>query len=1211
MEIRILGLLEVTAAGHGVPLPATKVRALLAMLVLNAGTVVPVDRLVDALWGEEATASSTSSLRLHVSHLRRALGTSAVVTRSPGYLLAVDPSSIDACRFERMAREGRRALDVGDVAGAVATLGEALALWRGPALADFRYAEFAQSEAARLEELRLVATEDLADAQLASGRHAEAASRLQVLVDQHPLRERLWGSLMLALYRCGRQAEALRAYQALRQVLGRELAIEPSRSLQRLEEAILLQSPDLDLDLEAVAGSGSGGARGVPLPSRLTAEGQRAVFVGREDQLALLGAALDEVRASGQRRVVLIGGEPGIGKTTLVSEFARAAHDGGAIVLYGRCDEGVGIPYQPWAAALAHLLDHAPSGRVRTAAAAQSADLARLGPDVAALVGAATANGGSAAAGPVASAGADPETARRSLFGAVLRLLEAASHEQPIVLVLDDLQWADVPSLALLRHVVGSDRSVPVVVAGTFRDSEVGAKTSLADVLASLRRESGVTRVGLWGLNDAELLALLEAGTGGAFEGDVFTLRDALARETNGNPFFAGELLRHAVETGLICRDPAGHWVVTGNLREQALPASLREVVGQRVARLGDEAVRALSAAAVIGRDFDLPVVAVASGTDDETLLDLLDAAVAARLVVNVAGERFSFVHALVQHALYDSLNPARRARAHRRAADAIEALCGPGGARMRAGELASHHIRAESAGDREKALHYAALAGDHALAQLAPDEALRWYRQALDLLDEVGQVGLGGATSATSVDDGRLRARLLVGLGDAQRQTGDAAFRPTLHEAVRLAQSNGDTDTVVAAVLADNRGTMTRTGLLDLERVAMIEAALAAIPEGDSPLRARLLSLLALELIGDQDHARRRSVADEALAMARRLDDPATQLEVLIRRHQSIRTPDTLAERLANTAEALELAAVSRDPLMRFWAAQTRLMSVADAGDLATFVRCQDQVSTLAAAIDQPTPKWIATFSRCARLLLAGDTAGAEAAAADTLRLGTESGQPDVATIHAAQLLVIRWQQGRQAELMESFATKAAALPQLPALRAALARMYADIGLPDEARELLKAEHAAGFPHPRDYLELSYLASLAETAAELGERDIARSLYDSVARWPGQVVFVQFVFLGATDHYLGLLATVLGRFDDAEAHLARAEEIHARLEAPFLLARTHLAYGAMLRARDGQGRAAVGEACSRFETARKLADAYGCAHVSQRARMYLDGSAE
>ena len=256
MEFRILGPLEVSDGDRLLRLSGVKQKALLALLLLHANEVVSVDRLIDELWGEEPPEKAANALQARVSQLRKALGRSgseALVTRAPGYLLEVGPGDLDVERFVRLAGDGRRALAQGDAAGAAATLGAALALWRGPALADFAYEPFAQGEIARLEEARLAALEERLEADLALGRHGELGGELESLITAHPLRERLRGQLMLALYRSGRQAEALEAYQETRRVLVEELGIEPSPPLRELHAAILNQDAALELRIEAPA----------------------------------------------------------------------------------------------------------------------------------------------------------------------------------------------------------------------------------------------------------------------------------------------------------------------------------------------------------------------------------------------------------------------------------------------------------------------------------------------------------------------------------------------------------------------------------------------------------------------------------------------------------------------------------------------------------------------------------------------------------------------------------------------------------------------------------------------------------------------------------------------------------------------------------------------------------------------------------------------
>jgi predicted ATPase/DNA-binding SARP family transcriptional activator len=310
MEFAILGPLEVRDGAAPVRVPGAKERALLADLLVNAGRVVPADRLVEDLWGEQPPGNPANTLQGRVSALRRALGPGGgLVTRPPGYLLEAGPEQVDAGRFERLVAEAAAAA-AADGPRAAGLLEEALGLWRGPALAEFADQPWAQAEAARLEELRLAATEALVDLRLAAGGHAGLVGELEGLVAAHPTRERLRGQLMVALYRSGRQADALGAYTEAREVLAEELGIDPSPELQRFHHQILLQDPALEA---------ADPHRDQPrhnLPERLTS------LVGREGELR------DVAKLVGEHRLVTVTGPGGAGKTTVTVELARRLHDG-------------------------------------------------------------------------------------------------------------------------------------------------------------------------------------------------------------------------------------------------------------------------------------------------------------------------------------------------------------------------------------------------------------------------------------------------------------------------------------------------------------------------------------------------------------------------------------------------------------------------------------------------------------------------------------------------------------------------------------------------------------------------------------------------------------------------------------------------------------------------------------------------------------------
>ncbi|MDQ3944880.1 MAG: AAA family ATPase, partial [Actinomycetota bacterium] len=385
-QFAFLGPLEVSIAGRPVNLGGSTPRTLLAMLLLRLGEVVATDALIEGLWGDRVPPSAINSLHSHLSRLRRVLGGGReagagfrVVRHGAGYVLEGDPERVDARRFERLVEDGRRALAAGDTASAAGLLRQALGLWRGPALADFPDAAFVQAEAVRLDELRLAVTEELVDVELGLGNHAALVPQLEALVAAHPLRERFWGQLMVSLYRAGRQADALRAYQRVRDVLVDELGIEPGPTLRHLEDQILRQAPELEAPDGAGRPSLVPPAAATPMAPALPAPVTRDAFVGREGELARLDEALAEA-IGGEGRLVLVEGEAGLGKTALVERFAARARAGGAAVCFGRAWEDEGAPpFWPWVEAVRARLEQSGEPGDPTAV-----DLVQLLPEAAA-----------------------------------------------------------------------------------------------------------------------------------------------------------------------------------------------------------------------------------------------------------------------------------------------------------------------------------------------------------------------------------------------------------------------------------------------------------------------------------------------------------------------------------------------------------------------------------------------------------------------------------------------------------------------------------------------------------------------------------------------------------------------------------------------------------------------------------------------------------
>ena len=475
--------------------------------------------------------------------------------------------------------------------------------------------------------------------------------------------------------------------------------------------------------------------------------------------------------------------------------------------------------------------------------------------------------------------------------------LAAMSSPAGVLLVLDDLHW-EKPTLLLLRHLVRSPESMRLFVIGTYRDTDLDRTHPLAEMLADLRRESGVERLALSGLDVSGVNELLANVSGERMDDRAADLAQLLWSETEGNPFFVQEILRNLVESGrIVQRD--GVWTTDLEVAELGVPEGVREVVGRRLIRLSESANAVLALASIVGASFDVDVLAAVSDLDEDAVLDALDTATAASLLRESSSGAYEFTHALVRSTLYDELSATRRARRHRQVAEAYERR---GDADM---ATLAYHFRWAGVVDA-RAVDYAAAAGEQALGQLAFDQAVTFFAQALEAADDVES----GAER---------RCALLISLGTAQRLAAVPAFRETLLRAARLAQELGDAEKLAQAALANSRGFQSITGSLDEERVEILEAALDALGRGDSPVRARLLSVLGMELIYSDAELRRVELADESVAMARRLRDDVCLLEVWNNAQGTTLTSERVPELLRQGSELLELAERVGDPAELF----------------------------------------------------------------------------------------------------------------------------------------------------------------------------------------------------------------------------------------------------------------------------------------------------
>ncbi|MGH9223784.1 MAG: ATP-binding protein, partial [Acidimicrobiales bacterium] len=666
------------------------------------------------------------------------------------------------------------------------------------------------------------------------------------------------GQLMLALYRSGRQAEALRAYQDMRARLGGEMGLEPSPALRQLEQDILLQRPAADwrpstILALALAGTEAGGAP-PPLPPSL-GRARRFPFVGRQRELALLHDRWNAVAEDGQLRAVILSGEPGAGKTRLAAEFATEVHGAGAHVLFGAADEGPLMPYQPLAEAIGRYLDQLPPPDVESIRATHGGALTRIVPEFA--VGAC-----------LPPPGDEDETERYRLFSAAGSFLARQSAVAPLLLVVDDLQWADEASLSLLRHVLRRGEVRAMIVA-TYRDTDIRADHPLHAWLADVQRNESVVLVRLGGLDAHEIGLLISTVSESLGDGSGREAAEVLERRTKGNAFFVCELL------------------ADGYRPDGGVPQTVRAAVVQRLAHLSDDVSRSLTVAAVLGREFDVRVVEQVAGMAAEPILLATEEAARAGIIDEQAGSEgtYQFAHGLFREVLYDALSGWRRRRLHAEVARCLEAMPAPQPTtRRRVAELAYHFVEAGEAGDLAKAVGYAATAAEDALASLAYEEAARYYRMAL-------------STGRADSRDGDL----LLGLAQAESGRGDVdAALAGVVAAADLARRSVAVEPLAEAALT--LAQIRRSVKGDAVRDALLREAFAVLPESDSGLRVRLL-------VARQHTKEGGDWSLQAVAMARRLGDPRVLAVALEGRLAALDRQEDGPERLRLSAELTQIS--------------------------------------------------------------------------------------------------------------------------------------------------------------------------------------------------------------------------------------------------------------------------------------------------------------
>jgi DNA-binding SARP family transcriptional activator/tetratricopeptide (TPR) repeat protein len=1080
-SVRLLGPVQLLGArGEVMDVPSAAQRRLLGVLAIHASTPVRTEYLCGVL------GVTAGALRTSVSRLRRLVGDGSLRTTVSGYRLDATVDAALACA-ELQAADGDPA-----------RIARALERWVGDALEEFCDEAWAVGEAVRLNVIRATAVEDLGEALLVARRPDDVLAVLEPHIVKHPHRDRPRGLIIRALAASGRRTEALRAFQRYRDELAETVGTEPSAELQDIDRRVAtgwdgMQDRPSGAGATSVAHSAPHAAP--PLHEVLAAV---PASVGRRQELQILAAAADDARQRGARAVVVSGGS-GIGKTTLLATFARELS--GWDLFYGRCDEHVVVPFHPFQAVVARLVDTLPGPVLLAHTAAHGGDLLRLLPHVAARVGL-----------PVPADGDDP-TARHRLFDAVLDVIRRAADIAPLVLVLDDLHWAEPAALDLLRYLFEHMGDTPVLFVLGSRNSD-----PLTPAL------SGTTRIELDGLDLDELAALVHERLPDTVGRDVGPIVAWLHTETAGHPLFAEHLLRHWIETGQLSVD--AEVVEPMPAIGEQLPPRLRELVWHRVAALGPDAQPVLTAAAVFGLQFNQWALAAMTDLPDDRVAALLARAVCAGILADqpsLSGN-VRFTHALVAKALEADLGSRTAAALH---ALAFHSMLAAGA--TPSVELTPQLVRhAELGGLLDEAQRWATTAGELALSDLAPSEAVRWFGKALDHASALGRPDAE-------------RADLLVRLGEAATRAGDPTALETIRRGADLAQDCGADGTLIRAALATTRGSL--RSLWSGEQLAIVEAAVARAGEADLATRARLTALLAQSLGHTGQTDRRQAAAREALELARSSLDPMLLIRVAPDVLYALWTPGSAAARAELAAEVTALVDEVHDPHLAFVVHHVSYGAATCVGDASGAARYSERLHEIADEIGEPSMRWHVGVLDAYVATMEARFHDAERIANATLELGMQIGDPDAFGVFAAQFFFFGTFAGRHAELLPVIQQIIDTDPNVePLFRAGHALVCCEVGRPEVGHALLREAMAAGLHAiSQDSWGSTTLIAHAVLAIELDDVAAAEWLLPEIEPIAGEVSFNGVTSQGPVSAYVGKLSSLLGRHDHAERHLLDA----------------------------------------------------------------------
>ena len=1117
LRIGVLGRLSLELDGRAISPPVGRpAQTVLGWLALNPGTHSRAT-VAARLWPNVLDDSARGSLRVALVDLRRALGRAAdqvlLATRDTNGLIDSPELEVDARRFAELLSAGEA--------------DEALRLWRGELLAGLDAGDWllVLRDEYRDELSRALAL--LAERAASSGDRERAMRLARERVALDPFSEDATRDLMRRLASTGDRAAAVRAYQALFGRLRSELRTAPSTPTRELAEAVraddhhALQTPAVP----ATESSITNGFEGT---------GARSTFVGRNVELQRL---LDCVQQ--RRRLAVIVGEPGAGKSRLAIELALAVSTKGVAVLASRCEPEPLTSYEPFVRAIREYV-----ARVGAASVAPVAgeELSRLLPELRYTQ-------------PERPAGEVAAAARLRLFEGVRATLEHAARRRPLLLVLDDLHWADQSSTLLLAYLARTPIATPVTIIGAYRPDALRSDDPLTGTLTELDREQRFPTVDLPGL-DATAATSIVADVIGA-QPDENLLAYVLG-QTRGNPFFVEQLARHLSESGALApRDG-----ITGLevLPAGASPAGVRSLVRSRVERLGQSAMRALELAAAAGAEFSLALLQRVRDVEVPGLLEGLESAEAAGLIKAV-GDRpglWMFKHALVRAAIYEALPDIRRARLHSQIADALEHHPG-----IDPIELAHHAFAARGVDGPERAIRTSRLAAEHTLTGLAYEQAANHYQRALQALEQ------GRATHP------REQCELLIALGEAQARSAEREADATFIAAEQQARALADPELIARGVLGRCGIGVTILGA-DAERAGALKEALQALGDRAPALRARILARLAIELYYATERKQAGPLSRQAINTARSTDDVNALLAALSAHHVALWTPEGLPERLAVAEEMIALAREHNRCEHELQGRNWLCADLWEAGEINRFEQQTGEHAQLAGRLRLPTFRWYEPLWHAALAALRGEWQHAEQLLAEAERAGTQAGDrnaPLFAFGLRVQMRIARHQfTDDDLEIVEHHVQKSPASPAWRCWRCWFAAQAGNLAQARADLAILARDGFAGLP--RDANWLAAIFELTQAVYLLNDRHRAGQLYDMLPPFKDRhVTAMRGSFSwGSAQYTLARLASTKGNLDDAARHYEAALELERRWKARAWLVRTRTHYAELLVNRAGPG---------------------------------------